>query len=197
MIGPSPRLVNLIGDQSRIRNTPIDNPHMQLMRMYLRTKDPTGKSLKMIYEEILTEPNLEENQIKEIQLLRKIKPSKLREIGLKTIHNAHPTRKWLHDRQFKLAKDGNCPKCNIEQSQYHIFNNCQLSEALRTHVKNKYLPEPYLHQISPAKPEISTLYQKIVIRITMEYNTTSNHIDGVDMFEKELTCMQLTPSHTP
>ena len=59
--------------------------------------------------------------------LQKEKFLKLKETGLKMLHNAHPMRAWLYERKFtKTFEDSpNCPTCQEPQTQEHALNTCE------------------------------------------------------------------------
>ena len=118
--------------------------------------------------------------------LQKEKFLKLKETGLKMLHNAHPMQAWLYERKFtKTFEDSpNCPTCQKPQTQEHVLNTCEKHE-LYEHYCNHTLEIKNYEQIPKHDLRLIHCYQKACISFRIGENTGTNTVN-IDIYFKEI-----------
>ena len=140
-IGPYPKLYKAMGYKPIISYRQVTNEKIKILRGLLVGKEEIiHQSMKMIYRDMIEAENTIDTTLAEgFKILQAEKVSKLKEVGFKTLHNAHPTRDWLFQRKFLQICENSplCPTCQEAQTQTHIFESCQTTEPLRNFLEKK------------------------------------------------------------
>ena len=205
-IAPSIKWDNLMRDRGATKTARINIPNEKydFINNWIKTTDfdhlNTNQELKHIYNDSIDLIEWDQEILKGIKNLNKIKQPELWIVGYQTLHQGHKTLSWFKKHNFDnigdITIDGNCTTCQVRQTQEHIFNDCMTTENLRKHINTNRKNWTNISENMEPSYEILT-YQKAAIEMTRRINHNISQNKELITSYQELKAMFIVPNTPP